>query len=54
MLLFSKLRRFALTDNQGRRGKIVDFIVELLVEDYPPVTHILFRHASHALEVAIK
>jgi magnesium transporter len=51
MLLFSKLRRFALIDNQGRRAKLVDFIVELPPEGYPPVTHILFRHTSHALEV---
>lgn len=50
MLLFSKLRRFALTDDQGRRAKIVDFIVELLAEDYPPVTHLLFRHKSRRLE----
>src|SRR6267378_3650579 len=51
MLLFSKLRRFALTDEQGRRAKIVDFVVELLAGDYPPVTHILFRHTSNDLEV---
>jgi magnesium transporter len=51
MLLFSRLRRFALTDDQGRRAKVADFIVELPPEGYPPVTHILFRHTSHALEV---
>jgi hypothetical protein len=51
MLLFSKLRRFALIDEQGRRAKLVDFIVELPPEGYPPVTHILFRHTSHELEV---
>ncbi len=51
MLLFSKLRRYRLTDNQGRRAKVIDFIVELPPEGYPPVTHILFRHTSHALEV---
>jgi CBS domain-containing protein len=51
MLLFSRLRRFALTDDQGRRAKLVDFIVELPPEGYPPVTHILFRHTSHSLEV---
>jgi CBS domain-containing protein len=51
MLLFSKLRRFALVDEEGRRAKLVDFIVELPAEGYPPVTQILFRHASHALEV---
>src|SRR4030081_1108233 len=51
MLLFSRLRRFALTDNQGRRAKLVDFIVELPPDGYPPVTHILFRHTSRKLEV---
>ena len=51
MLLFSRLRRFALTDDQGRRAKLVDFIVDLPAEGYPPVTHILFRHTSHELEV---
>lgn len=51
MLLFSKLRRFALIDDQGRRAKVIDFIVELPPEGYPPVTHILFRHTSHQLEV---
>lgn len=50
MLLFSKLRRFALSDDQGRRAKLVDFVVELLGGDHPPVTHILFRHTSRALE----
>ena len=51
MLLFSRLRRFALIDEQGRRAKLVDFIVDLPTEGYPPVTHILFRHTSRALEV---
>jgi CBS domain-containing protein len=51
MLLFSKLRRFTLIDDQGRRAKVIDFIVELPPEGYPPVTHILFRHTSHQLEV---
>lgn len=51
MLLFSRLRRYALIDAHGRRGRIVDFIVELLAEDYPPITHIIFRHHSHEREV---
>jgi CBS domain-containing protein len=51
MLLFSRLRRFALTDTLGRRAKLIDFIVELPPEGYPPVTHILFRHTSRELEV---
>ncbi len=51
MLLYSRLRRFALTDDQGRRAKLADFVVELPPEGYPPVTHILFRHTSRRLEV---
>ena len=51
MLLYSKLRRFALIDEKGRRAKLVDFIVDLPPEGYPPVTHILFRHKRHELEV---
>ncbi len=51
MLLFSRLRRFALTDDQGRRARLADFIVELSPEGYPPVTHILFRHKGRKLEV---
>ena len=51
MLLYSRLRRFALTDDQGRRAKLADFVVELPREGYPPVTHILFRHTSRKLEV---
>src|SRR5262252_8749577 len=51
MLLFSRLRRYVLCDARGRRAKVVDFIVELLAEDYPPVTHIIFRHQSHEREV---
>jgi magnesium transporter len=50
MLLFSRLRRFALIDDQGRRARVADFVVELPPEGYPPVTHILFRHQSHKLE----
>ncbi len=51
MLLYSKLRRFALTDKTGRRAKLIDFIVELLPEGYPRVTHILFRHTNRKWEV---
>jgi magnesium transporter len=51
MLLFSKLRRFALIDERGRRARLLDFIVELPPEGYPPVTHILFHHTSRKMEV---
>ena len=51
MLLFSRLRRYALVDARGQHGRITDFIVELLAEDYPPITHIIFRHGGHGREV---
>ena len=51
MLLYSKLRHFALIDQTGRRAKFIDFIVELLPEGYPYVTHILFRHTNRKWEV---
>jgi magnesium transporter len=51
MLLYSKLRRFALIDGKGRRAKLIDFIVELLPEGYPRVTHVLFRDSKRKREV---
>jgi CBS domain-containing protein len=51
MLLYSKLRRFALIDEKGRRAKLIDYIVELLPEGYPRVTQILFRDTNRKREV---
>jgi magnesium transporter len=51
VLLYSKLRRFALIDEMGRRAKLIDFIVELLPQGYPRVTHILFRNTNRKQEV---
>lgn len=50
MLLFSRLRRFVLIDNQGRRAKLKDLAVGQLDCDYPSVTHLLFRHRRDHLE----
>src|SRR3984893_17974544 len=51
MLLYSRLRRYALIDGKGRRAKLIDFIVDLLPEGYPRVTHILFRDFKRKWEV---
>src|SRR5260370_20260431 len=51
MLLYSRLRRFTLIDDKGRRAKLVYFIVDLPPEGYPPVTHILFHHTNRKMEV---
>ena len=50
MLFFSESFRFSLSDSQGRRAKLIDFAIELLDGDYPPVTHLLFRHVIDQLE----
>lgn len=50
-LLYTRLRRFTLADPQGRRARIADFVIDLAGYDYPPITHILFRHGTPALEV---
>ena len=50
MLLFSDIHRFSLNDGQGRRARLIDLAIGLLDGDYPPVTHLLFRHISDQLE----
>jgi CBS domain-containing protein len=50
MLLFSRIRSFALTDQKGRRAKLKDLAVGQLDCDYPQVTHLLFRHRRDHLE----
>ncbi len=43
MVMLSKLRRFELVDERGRRARLVDLAVALLEADYPPVTQLLFQ-----------
>lgn len=42
MVMLSKLRRFDLVDESGRRARLSDIAVALLEGDYPPVTRLLF------------
>jgi CBS domain-containing protein len=44
MVMFSKLRRFDLADERGRRTRLVDLAVALLEADYPPVTRLVFQN----------
>lgn len=44
MVMLSKLRRFDLVDERGRRARLVDLAVALLDADYPPVTQLLFQN----------
>jgi magnesium transporter len=42
MVMFSQLRRCEITDEHGRRAKLLDLSVALLDSDYPPVASLLF------------
>jgi magnesium transporter len=46
MVMFSQLRRFELTDDEGRRATLTDVAVALLDADYPPVTRLFFCNAA--------
>lgn len=43
MVMLSELRRMRLLDDQRRRARLVDLVVDLSTGDYPPVTRVLFR-----------
>jgi CBS domain-containing protein len=43
MVMLSELRRMRLLDDQRRRARLVDLVVDLSTADYPPVTRVLFR-----------
>ncbi len=47
MVMFSEVRRFDLTDDQKRRGTLVDLGVALLDADYPPVTTVYFLNSRN-------
>lgn len=44
MVMFTELLRFQIEDDKRRRTPVVDLCIELLEDDYPPVTHILVNH----------
>ena len=46
MVMFSKLRSFALQDERGRRGKLADLAIDLLESDYPVITQLFIRNAA--------
>lgn len=46
MVMLSQLRRFKLTDEQGRQASLLDLSVALLDGDYPPVTRLYFLKAN--------
>lgn len=43
MVMFTELLRFRIEDRERRRVPLEDLSIALLDDDYPPVTHVLFR-----------
>ena len=51
MVMFTQLLRFDVEDRKGNRAPVADMCIELLEDDYPPVTHVLFRQNEDLREV---
>jgi magnesium transporter len=50
MLIVSMLRRFELIDAKGGRARLTDLAIDLLQEDYPPVTHLVFNEMKKGIQ----
>lgn len=44
MVMLTQMLRYEVADRSGRRARVADLCIELLEDDYPPVTHVLFSH----------
>lgn len=44
MVMLTQVLRYDIIDRSGRTARVADLCIDLLEDDYPPVTHILFRH----------
>jgi magnesium transporter len=51
MVMLTKLLRFQVEDGERRRTRLTDLCIELLEDDYPPVTHILFEFEGKIRQV---
>ena len=51
MVMFTQLLRFHVEDDKRRRAPLADLCIELLEDDYPPVTHVMFRHDGELRQV---
>jgi magnesium transporter len=48
MVMLSDFLRFTISDEHGRRAKLIDLAVDLAAGDYPPVTQLIIRgHGKH-------
>ena len=44
MVMLTQILRYDISDRSGRTARVADLRIDLLEDDYPPVTHVLFRH----------
>ncbi len=51
MVMFTEILRYQIEDDKRRRTPLVDLGIELLEDDYPPVTHVLFDHGGKLRKV---
>jgi magnesium transporter len=43
MVMLTQMLRYEVVDRSGRRARVADLCIELLEDDYPPVTHVIFK-----------
>ena len=46
MVMLTQILRYNLSDRAGRSARLADLCIDLLEDDYPTVTHILFDHGG--------
>ena len=46
MVMLTQILRYDITDRAGRSARVADLCIDLLEEDYPTVTHLLFDHGG--------
>ena len=46
MVMLTQILRYDVSDRAGRSARVADLCIDLLEEDYPTVTHILFDHGG--------
>jgi magnesium transporter len=54
MVMFTKLLRFEVEDGERRRAPLADLCIEILEDDYPPVTQVLFHFEGKLRQIEWK
>src|SRR5688500_8269176 len=52
MVMLTQLLRFQVADPSGQTARLADMCISLLDDDYPPVTHLLFRHDNELRQLS--